>query len=188
MPAAAAAIAGEQEVEVAVEPAAFDRQAALISSDLSRMSACTSSNVDDGEWNCLMKCNCNCCVAPVDAEHVAVMRREWHKMQAAPVVDVTSSGAAAALLLLLFRLRCRVVVAVVAVVLVEDDDDDDEEDLDKTPRQLLDRVDVDEQPPRLASMFVAYMIDQSINCKYDVDVFAMMFLLRDVEVRLNLFD
>jgi len=48
MPAAAAAIAGEQEVEVAVEPAAFDRQAALISSDLSRMSACTY-----GEWNCL---------------------------------------------------------------------------------------------------------------------------------------
>lgn len=109
-------------------------------------------------------------------------------MQAAPVVDVTSSGAAAALLLLLFRLRCRVVVAVVAVVLVEDDEDDDEEDLDKTPRQLLDRVDVDEQPPRLASMFVAYMIDQSINCKYDVDVFAMMYLLRFVEVRLNLLD
>jgi hypothetical protein len=110
-------------------------------------------------------------------------------MHAAPVVDVTSSGAAAALLLLLFRLRCRVVVAVVAVVLVEDEDDDDEddEDLDKTPRQLLDRVDVDEQPPRLASMFVAYMIDESINCKYDVDVFAM-YQLRDVEVRLDLLD
>jgi hypothetical protein len=46
------------------------------------------------------------------------------------------------------------------------DDDDDDDVLDKTPRQPLDRVVDDEvvqQPPRLASKFVAYnMIDISL--------------------------
>lgn len=82
-------------------------------------------------------------------------------MQAAPAV-----AAVAVVEVLLFvaaRLRCRVVV-----VDGEDDVDDDDDDdvLDKTPRQPLDRVVDDEvvqQPPRLASKFVAYnMIDISL--------------------------
>jgi hypothetical protein len=52
MQAAAAAIAGEQEVGLVGVEAVFDRQATLMSSDLSRMSAWTSTTVDDGEWNC----------------------------------------------------------------------------------------------------------------------------------------
>jgi hypothetical protein len=80
-------------------------------------------------------------------------------MQAAPAV-----AAVAVVEVLLFvaaRLRCRVVV-----VDGEDDVDDDDDVLDKTPRQPLDRVVDDEvvqQPPRLASKFVAYnMIDISL--------------------------
>ena len=84
-------------------------------------------------------------------------------MQAAPAV-----AAVAVVEVLLFvaaRLRCRVVVVVDGEDDVDDDDDDDD-DLDKTPRQPLDRVVDDEvvqQPPRLASKFVAYnMIDISL--------------------------